>query len=292
MMSLSAYGRLPAPRLTAELLALVKTGEVFSLAVDYQEGMLTPGPVMKSYSIAPHLRHSDPSDINPGSAAAEVIRMSIHVGTHIDALCHIAEKQDEHGNPHPDGDPRLYAGAGQTVAANETVASVGQRHNSIEKMPPIVTRAVLLDVAACKGVDVLPDAYPISADDIRSALHKQGTRITENTAVLTRTGFYKHLKNNNPVYRDAQAGLSLEAAQFLVEQGMHLAGADNMAVEAMPPSDHSVHRFLLVHNGITHLENLFLDDLAAAGCYEFLLIVTPLKLTGATGSWVHPIAIA
>ena len=42
-MSLSAYGRLPVPRLTPELLSLVKTGEVFSLGVDFQEGMLTPG---------------------------------------------------------------------------------------------------------------------------------------------------------------------------------------------------------------------------------------------------------
>jgi len=60
----------------------------------------------------------------------------------------------------------------------------------------------------------------------------------------------------------------------------------------MPPYEHAVHRFLLVHNGITHLENLCLNDLAAAGCYEFLLIIAPLKLTGATGSWVNPIAIA
>ena len=291
-MSLSAYGRLPAPHVTPELLALVKTGQVFSLGVDYKEGMLTPGPVMKSYSIAPHLRHGDPSAISPASAAAEVIRMSIHVGTHIDALCHIAEKQDENGDLHPDGEPRLYAGPGKTIAASQTADSAGQRHYSIERMQPIVCRAVLLDVAACKGLAVLPDAYAITAADIRGALQKQGTRITKNTAVLTRTGFYQHLKNGNPVYRDAQAGLSLEAAQFLVEQGMHLVGADNMAVEAMPPSDHSVHRFLLVHQGITHLENLCLDELAAAECYEFLLIVAPLKLTGATGSWVNPIAIA
>jgi len=291
-MSLSSYGQLPVPRLTPELLALVKTGEVFSLGVEYREGMLTPGAAMKSYSIMPHLRHSDPSAINPGTAAAEVIRMSIHVGTHIDALCHIAEKQDEHGNPHPDGEPRLYAGAGATVPAGETVTSAGQMHNSIDKMPPIVTRAVLLDVASYKGLSVLPDAYPISADDMRGTLQKQGTVITPNAAVLTRTGFYQYLKEDNPVYRDAQAGLTLEAAQFLVEQGMNLAGADTMAVEAMPPYEHAVHRFLLVHNGITHLENLCLNDLAAAGCYEFLLIIAPLKLTGATGSWVNPIAIA
>ena len=98
-MSLSAYGKLPIPRMTPELLRLVKTGEVFSLGIDFQEGMLTPGAAMKSYSIVPHLRHSDPSAINPGTAAAEVIRMSIHVGTHIDALCHISEKQDAQGNP-------------------------------------------------------------------------------------------------------------------------------------------------------------------------------------------------
>jgi kynurenine formamidase len=65
-----------------------------------------------------------------------------------------------------------------------------------------------------------------------------------------------------------------------------------MTVEAFPPYDHAVHRILLVHHGITHLENLYLEELAAQHVYEFLLIVTPLRLQGSTGSWVHPIAIA
>ena len=291
-MSLSAYGNLPIPRLTPDLLGLVKTGEVFSLGIDFQEGMLTPGPPMKSYSIVPHLRHSDPSTINPASAAAEVIRMSIHVGTHIDALCHIAEKRDAAGDPDPDGEPMLYAGEGKSFPANKFVDSARQLHNSIENMPPILTRGVMLDVADFKGVDVLPPAYAIGADDMQSTMEKQGTIITENTAVLVRTGSYPLLRDGNPVYRDAQTGINLEAAQFLVDRGMNLVGADNMAVEAMPPHDHSVHRFLLVRSGITHIENLNLDELAAAQCYEFLLIITPLKLTGATGSWVNPIAIA
>jgi kynurenine formamidase len=94
------------------------------------------------------------------------------------------------------------------------------------------------------------------------------------------------------VYRDSVAGIGLEAAQWLHQQGMILAGADNMTVEAMPPMDHAVHRYLLVHHGITHLENLYLEELAEKQVYEFLLIVTPLRLQGATGSWVHPIAIA
>ena len=291
-MSLSAYGRLPIPRLTPDLLRLVKTGEVFSLGIDFQEGMLTPGAAMKSYSIAPHLRHGDDTTIDPGTAAAETIRMSIHVGTHIDALCHIAEKQDAAGNPDSDGEPRLYNGAGATVPASDHVTSAGQQHLSIEKMPPIIMRGLLLDVAAYKGLEMLPPAYQIGADDIRGALERQGSAIGEHTAALVRTGTYRLLREGDPAYRDAQTGLNLEAAQFLVAQGMTLVGADNMAVEAMPPMDHSVHRFNLVHNGITHVENLNLDELAAAGCYEFLLIIAPLKLTGATGSWVNPIAIA
>ncbi|MCY3915657.1 MAG: cyclase family protein [Chloroflexi bacterium] len=291
-MSASAYGRLPVPRLTPELLRLVKTGQVFSLGIDFQEGMLTPGAAMKSYSIAPHLRHGDASTIDPATAAAETIRMSIHVGTHIDALCHIGEKQDADGNPASDGEPRLYDGAGATVLASECVNSAGQTHLSIEQMPPIVTRAVLVDVAGYKGVEMLPPAYPIDADDIRGALEAQSSEIGANTAVLIRTGAYALLRDGDPVYRDAQTGLNLEAAKYLVEQGMTLVGADNMAVEAMPPMVHSVHRFLLVHNGITHVENLNLDELAAVPCYEFLLIIAPLKLTGATGSWVNPIAIA
>ncbi|MDE2750516.1 MAG: cyclase family protein [Chloroflexota bacterium] len=291
-MSLSAYGKLPVPRLTPDLLRLVNTGRIFSLGVDFQEGMLTPGAAMKSYSIAPHLRHGDESTIDPGSAAAETIRMSIHVGTHIDALCHIAEKQDADGRPANDGEPRLYDGDDATVPASECVTSAGQSHMSIEKMPPIVSRGLLLDVAGYKGVEMLPPAYAIGADDIRGALARQGSVITENTAVLVRTGTYKLLRAGDPVYRDAQTGLNLEAAQTLFEQGMTLVGADNMAVEAMPPMDHSVHRFLLVRKGVTHVENLNLDELAAARCYEFLLIIAPLKLTGATGSWVNPLAIA
>ena len=55
----------------------------------------------------------------------------------------------------------------------------------------------------------------------------------------------------------------LPVAQCLIEAGVNLVGADNMTVEALPPLDHRVHRFLLVHNGVTLVENMFLELLAA-----------------------------
>lgn len=277
------YGALPIPRLTPDLLQLVRTGTVYSLSVVYYEGIPVPGP-MVPYTLTPRLRHGDLSDIAPASAAAEAITMAAHTGTHIDALCHIGETQD--------GEVRLYDGEGATVRAADCVDYQGQTYLTIAEMPPIVTRGVLIDVARFKGVEVLPNAHLISAEEIQGALASQGTLVTPGTAVLTRTGFYKHLANGDPAYRDAIAGIGLEAARWLHAQGMILAGADNMTVEAFPPRDHAVHRYLLVHHGITHLENLYLEDLAASRVYEFLLIVTPLRLAGATGSWVHPIAVA
>ena len=49
---------------------------------------------------------------------------------------------------------------------------------------------------------------------------------------------------------------------------------------------------LLIRNGIYIIENLFLDELAHSQCYEFTFICLPLKLRGATGSPVRPVAIA
>lgn len=287
---LKPYGALPIPRMTPELLSLIRTGSVYSLAVVHYEGIPVPGP-MVPYTLTPRLRHGDLTSISPASAAAEAITMAAHTGTHIDALCHIGEHQDAAGNPDPQGGVRLYNGANETVAASEKVNFQGQIHLSIAEMPPIITRAVLLDVARYRNLNVLPDAYVITAEDIAGTLAAQGTLIQPGTAVLVRTGFYQHLRDGSPAYSDAIAGLGLESAQFLFNQGMILAGADNMTVEAFPPFDHPVHRFLLVHNGVTHLENLYLEELANRQIYEFVLIVTPLRLQGSTGSWVHPIVI-
>ena len=288
---LQPYGALPTPRLTPDLIQLVRAGQVFSLAVPVFEGIPVPGP-MVPFTLTPRLRHDDPLEITPATAAAETISMAIHTGTHMDALCHIGERQDAAGEPAVDGEPRLYAGPDRTVPARAQVSYQGQRHLDASAMIPVVTRGVLLDVAAAKGLEVLPDADIVTIEDVRQALAWSGAALTPGCAVLLRTGFYKHLQDGSQAYQTAIAGLGLEAAQFLASAGMTLACADNMTVEAFPPLDHPVHRFLIVHSGITMVENLYLEQLSAQQVYEFLLIITPLRIQGATGSWVHPIAIA
>jgi len=287
---MTPYGALPVPHVTPELLSLIKTGKVYSLGIPHFEGLPKPTP-MVPFTLTPRIRHGDIKEISPASAAAETITMPIHTATHIDALCHIGEHQNPSGEPDSEGEVRLYAGAGKTVPAKDFVSYQGQLHLSAGDMVPVIQRAVLLDVAGFKGLDVLPDAYEITVEDVQRTLESEGIKITPGTAVIFRTGYYKHLREGNPAYTDAIAGPGLSAAEYLVSAGANLLGADNMTVEAIPPMDHRVHRFLLVHNGITLVENMYLEILAAEKIYEFLLILNPLRIYGATGSWVNPIAI-
>ena len=85
------------------------------------------------------------------------------------------------------------------------------------------------------------------------------------------------------------------AAEWLVRQDPMLVGADNFPVEVSPNPDSQisapVHQIMLVINGIHLLENLKLDELASKRVHEFAFVMQPLKLKGATGSTVAPIAI-
>jgi kynurenine formamidase len=93
-----------------------------------------------------------------------------------------------------------------------------------------------------------------------------------------------------------QAGLGLEAAQWLVErQQAMLLGADNFGVENFPSKDPDnfvpVHTYLLAERGVSLLEALWLEDLAKDQVYEFVFIASPLKLRGGTASPLRPLAI-
>jgi kynurenine formamidase len=153
----------------------------------------------------------------------------------------------------------------------------------------------LLDVAGCQGVDVLPDSYGITSEDLKICQEKQGTEISEGVAVLIRTGFSKYWKTENERYSNCGAGINIDAARYLAECKVAMVGTDTEAVEQWPFDPEGpplpVHSYLIVENGITHVESLYLEKLAEAKAYEFLFVALPLRIRGATGSQIHPIAI-
>lgn len=278
-----AFGAMPVPRVTPELLSVIKTGEVYSL-----EQIVEPGiPFWDGHPplvIAPYVRHGDMPELAPASVGNEITTLPMHGCTHIDALSHIGKWVD--------GEVELHGG----VKVKNVMGRAGYTALGAENFPPIILRGVLLDVAGSHGVEVLPDSYGINGSDLKRCEETQGVSISQSSAVLIRTGFSKYWRIDNSRFSNKGAGINLDGARYLADRKIALVGTDTEAVEQWPFDPEGpplpVHTFLIVDNGITHVESLYLDRLAAAKAYEFLFIALPLRIRGATGSQIHPVAIA
>jgi kynurenine formamidase len=165
----------------------------------------------------------------------------------------------------------------------------------VQNVGLLMTRAVLIDVAAAKGVPVLPYNHEITPADLEAALKREKVALEPGDAVLIHTGWGSHWGKDNSRYGRSSPGIGVAAAEWLARQNPMLIGADNPSMEISPNPDANVslpvHQIMLVVNGIHLLENLKLDRLAADQVYESAFIIQPLKMQGATGSTVAPVAI-
>ncbi len=204
--------------------------------------------------------------------------MPEHSGTHIDALAHQAENLMLHGGIHVD---------------TGVQTSVGFRVHGIETMGPLLGRGVLLDVA---GEQRLPPDHVIAPEELERAASAAGVEIRAGDVVLVRTG-YGALWTDPAEYLRA-AGVSAAGSRWLIDRRVRAVGADNMAWDIIGPPDPELgvtlpgHLLLLVRAGIPIIENLNLEELAAAAIHEFAFVCLPLKMRGVTGSPVRPIALA
>ena len=165
----------------------------------------------------------------------------------------------------------------------------------IENVGALMTRGVLIDVAALKGVELLPDSYEITVQDLRDALARQNISLQPGDALIVHTGWGTLWGKDNARYQRASPGIGTAAAEWLARQDPMLVGADNWPVEVAPNPDPQislpVHQIMLAVNGIHILENMKLDELAGKKVYEFAFVMQPLKAQGFTGSTVAPIAV-
>ncbi|HEV2029257.1 MAG TPA: cyclase family protein [Candidatus Dormibacteraeota bacterium] len=224
-----------------------------------------------------HRQHA-PGATEARTGASGLVVMPEHSGTHIDALAHQAENLTLHGGVHVDS----------TVQT-----SAGFRVLGIETMATLVTRGVLLDVAGTKR---LPPDHSITVEELGRAETASGVAIHAGDVVLVRTGYGALWSEPDDYLRGA--GVSAAGSRWLIDKKVSAVGADNMAWDVIGPTDPELgvtlpgHILLLVRAGIPIIENLNLEDLAAAGVHEFVFVCLPLKMRGATGSPVRPIAIA
>jgi kynurenine formamidase len=226
-------------------------------------------------------RHHEQGMSEARTGASGFMYATEHSGTHIDALCHQAEHL------------RLYGG----VEINARIqTSQGFTALGVETIEPLVTRGVLLDIARQRGVDRIESGHPITREDLEAAQREQGIAVEQGDVVLLRTGNGAYWQD--PAVYLRAGGASASASSWLASRGVRAVGADNVAWDEVGVVDPELkvtlpgHVILLVRHGIYIIENLFLEELARDQRYEFTFICLPLKLRGATGSPVRPIAIA
>jgi kynurenine formamidase len=225
-------------------------------------------------------RHGDVVRSDGVSASNELMMMGGHAGTHIDGLSHIS------------CNGRLFGG----IVASEVQDHAGFSCLGIETVEPVISRGVLLDICALHGVERLPNAHPVSSDELKNAALRANIKIGKGDVVLLRTGWAQ-------LWDDAHAfigegvgvpGPTEDAAHWLADLGIRMTGSDTSAYEHVAPvrSDKLPgHRVLIAEHGIHIIEMLNLEKLAAAKCSEFVFVMAPLKIVGATGSPIRPLAV-
>lgn len=250
------------------------------------------------FQFTPVRRHGDVTRESGLSTVNELVVLSGHTGTHLDALSHASLRGVLHGG----------------FAAKDVESHEGMKALGVETVPPLMARFVLFDVATETGGPPLPPGHVITGRDLATIASKTRTAPGRGDVALVRTGWgalWPDARRHDEGAREARegrhmsaakyegaeggiAGIDLSAAEWLADHGVAAIGADNMTVEVEPPGakDLPVHAFCLVQRGIFLLENLFLEELARSNAREGLFVAAPLKLVGATGAPVRPVAIA
>ncbi|MCH8887788.1 MAG: cyclase family protein [SAR324 cluster bacterium] len=210
----------------------------------------------------------------------ERVEMTMHVGTHIDALGHFAKGETMYNGLHPD----------------EVVTDTGLAKLGIEQAPPIITRGVCLDVSGLDGGEHLESGRSVTRADLERVLEKAGLELQAGDMVCIHTGWGRFFMTDNDRYTNGEPGIDEEAARWLTGQDVVAIGCDNMAVEVMPNPQHPkvifpVHLHTLVEAGVYLVENMMLSQLAREGVTAFCLILLPVKFKGATGCPVRPVAM-
>lgn len=168
----------------------------------------------------------------------------------------------------------------------------------IEKIPPLVARGVVLDMAAHYGQQIVAEGTAYTADDIRAAAAAQGVELREGDVVLFHSGWLNLLDGPEPDperYVQVEPGLGKSGAEYLAELGVVAVGADTWGLEAVPFEEgvgvFEVHQILLAKNGIYILENMETRQLVADGVSEFMFVLGPARLKGAVQMLINPVAI-
>jgi kynurenine formamidase len=266
----------PAKRKQAA--SLVKEGASFSLARDAEKEKAIDNP-------APFGHHMTKTGFNnPGSSSGDTFTISHHgyAHTHMDSLCHFFYKG------------KMFNGYSQEMVTEQGAAKLSIRNFK----SGILTRGILMDIPALKGVQYLEPGTPIYPEDLEAWEKKAHVKVGSGDVVLIRTGRWALRDAKGPwEVSKKSAGLDASCAKWLKSRDVAILGSD-AASDVMPSGIDGVvqpiHTLVLVAMGMPILDNCDLELISKEANrrqrWEFLLTAAPLAVPGATGSALNPIA--
>jgi kynurenine formamidase len=279
----------------------VTSARIFDLAPVWDENSPIAS-VNPPYSMFLNATHSGTrgtfGDGGKLSFASEIQQFSgQHGAPSIDAIGHIGREG------------RLFGGVDANAATADTrgIGRSGVGANlDIAHFPSgqLVSRGVLLDVARFVNGNLtpLPAQFEITAKHLADTAKHQRVELERGDTILIRTGWGKYFSENPALYKgDFSPGPGIDGARFLIKAGARAVGNDTLTFEQRPPLAGTpgtpsfqvfpVHMLLIADNGINIIENYYLEEVAEARAYEFLLVVPPLKIRGGTGSALRSFAL-
>jgi kynurenine formamidase len=204
--------------------------------------------------------------------------------THLDGLSHIF------------WDGRMYNGR----PAELVTAGFGATDLDITApRQGILTRGVLIDGAAQRGVDWMGPGEAFTADEVAAFLRERDLEVGPGDAVLLRTGYGAKIEQSGrDTLRTGLPGWHASCLPWLRERDVALIGCDTANdpfPSGYPGMTHPLHVVGIVGMGLWLVDNCHLEALAATcrelGRWEFALAVAPIALVGGTGSPVNPLAL-
>ena len=234
-------------------------------------------------------------------------------GTHMDALGHFGHLPSvwDGESPLAEDEIRYYGGFTQREVKptpDSLLLKLG-----IDKVPPIITTAVLLDAKAHLGRGrTLEPGQVVTAEDIENMLRVQGLQdrgILPGDVLYIHTGWGEKWQDpdQDKIYYTKGPGLAYDAAKYIERKGVVLVALDNPFTDAVndgllrgeapaaqgyPPGlPFAVHHHCLTQAGIHQIQNANLTEIAAAQVWTSCTIILPIRIRGGAGSLVRPVAI-
>jgi kynurenine formamidase len=267
------------PELVVKAASLVKTGKTYALGMPVDSK--TPAYPPRAFKV---------TVVQPGQAGIpglgpnkatyndDIIEGWVGVGSQLDGLGHL-------------GIEHVYYNGNKLL---DFADPTGLKKLGIEKVPPMVTRGVLLDMAAHYGTDVVKEGTAFNVKEIEEVAKKQGVEIRQGDVVLFHTGWLSLIGKDDKRYGAAEPGLGVEGAKYLTGKGVVAVGADTWGLEVLPFESKNlfeVHQILLAMNGTYILENMDTAELAKDKAYEFLFVLGQPRFKGGVQSMINPVAI-